>query len=205
MTRIAIAPIVEGHGDNDAVRGLIQRCWTHLGGEYAEVVRPNRQKRDRLLKRDDDHLDKAVELAAAKLQGVDKVASKLILLMVDAENDCAPGRQLGPELLSRAKRVRPDFDITCVIANKMYETWFVASYESLVDRKLIEIEPNEPVTYDPEGEGLGKGWIKSHRPNGQRYSETIDQPRMTFAIDIDLCRQRCRSFDKLCREFEDRI
>jgi len=38
-----------------------------------------------------------------------------------------------------------------------------------------------------------------------RYAETIDQVRLTTAMDLNLCRSRSKSFDKLCRELEKRL
>jgi hypothetical protein len=51
--------------------------------------------------------------------------------------------------------------------------------------------------------GLSKAWIEQ-RFKGTRYSETQDQPAMTLVMDLNLCRTRSPSFDKLCRELERR-
>jgi hypothetical protein len=59
---------------------------------------------------------------------------------------------------------------------------------------------NDPPA-DPEQQRCGKGWIE-HRFKGPKYSETVDQPRLTAAMDLHLCRQHSPSFDKLCRELE---
>ena len=38
MSRLCVAPIVEGHGDDRAIRILLQRIWSELlGGDYVEV------------------------------------------------------------------------------------------------------------------------------------------------------------------------
>jgi hypothetical protein len=37
------------------------------------------------------------------------------------------------------------------------------------------------------------------------YAETVDQPRLTAAMDLQMCRERSKSFDKLCRELEKRL
>ena len=43
MTSIVVCPIVEGHGEYEAARPLIQRTWTEVvGGAHAEVLRPIR-------------------------------------------------------------------------------------------------------------------------------------------------------------------
>jgi hypothetical protein len=200
LARINIAVIVEGHGEDSAVRGLLQRVWQEvLGGEHANVLRPIRRPRGSLLKADDADLSNAVNLAHVKLRDH---GGGLVLILVDAEDDCARVKGLGPGLLKRAQAARGDADIACVIANVMYETWFVAAADSL--RNYLDVPPAEQLPADPEGERLGKAWIKRHTING-KYSETADQPRFTASMDLQLCRARCRSFDKLCRELRRRM
>jgi hypothetical protein len=92
-------------------------------------------------------------------------------------------------------------DVSCVIANLEYETWFVAAAESLGE--FLDISDNSSISSDPERDHQGKGWIQ-RKFRGIKYSETVDQPAMTKAMDLALCRQRSPSFDKLCRELEAR-
>ncbi|MFF7483931.1 hypothetical protein ACFZBC_00355 [Streptomyces luteogriseus] len=48
-----IASIVEGHGEERALQGLLHRLVPHLvPGAYAEIQRPFRVPRDRMLRRD---------------------------------------------------------------------------------------------------------------------------------------------------------
>lgn len=42
-------------------------------------------------------------------------------------------------------------------------------------------------------------------PIGSPYSPPIDQPRLTAAMDLTMCRAGSRSYDKLCRELERRL
>jgi hypothetical protein len=199
VSRIHIAPIVEGHGDNAAIRNLLWRTWTQvLGGEHAEVLQPIRRSRGKFLLPETGDLEKAVNLAFYKLA---EVGGGLILILIDAEDDCAKVGPLGPMLLSRARAARSDADIACVIANVMYETWFVAAAESL--GKYLEFEATE-IPQDPEGQRAGKGWIKTHI-RGAKYSETADQARLTAAMDLTVCRSRSKSFDKLCRDLKARL
>lgn len=200
--RAAVAVIVEGHGDNAAVRLLLQRIWHEVvGGEYLEVPQPIRRPRGSLLKSDRVDLDKAIKFAVAKLAEVENVDHRFILLLIDAEDDCEKTGPLGPLLLERCQRVRADQDICCVIANRMYETWFVAAARSLLD--LFDGTPHEPLPADPEAGGYGKAWIREQM--GGRYRETVDQTRLTHRIDLTVCRRRSRSFDKLCRELARRV
>ena len=198
MNRINIAPIVEGQGDNASVRNLLWRTWNMLGGEHAEVVQPIRRSRGKFLKETEHDLDHAVSLAALKVL---QAGGGLILILVDAENDCEKFGSLGPRLLARAQIARGDLDVSCVIANVMFETWFIAAAESL--EQYLDLNGVE-IPEDPEAVRAGKGWIKKHMRSGH-YSETIDQPRLTAALDLRLCRKRSKSYDKLCRELEARL
>ena len=198
MSRINIAPIVEGQGDNASVRNLLWRTWNMLGGEHPEVVQPIPRSRGKFLKETEHDLDHAVSLAALKVL---QAGGGLILILVDAEDDCEKLGSLGPLLLARAQIVRGGLDVSCVIANVMFETWFIAAAESL--EKYLDLNGVE-IPEDPEAVRAGKGWIKKHMRSGH-YSETIDQPRLTAALDLQLCRKRSKSYDKLCRELEARL
>lgn len=107
MSRITIAPIVEGHGEDGAVRDLLWRTWTEIvGGEHAEILRPIRRSRGKFLKASEEDVEKAVGLAALKMKQ-ENAADGLILILVDAEDDCAKFGSLGPLLLERARLCGP--------------------------------------------------------------------------------------------------
>ncbi len=201
MNRLRVAPIVEGHGEFHAIRSLLTRLWhEQLGGEYLEVLQPIRRPRSQLAT--EEGLAKAIALAVLKLAaGRANPDPCLILVLLDRDPDPQPPCILGPELLKKACAARPDFDITCVLANVEYETWFVAAAESLSE--YLAIAPGDLVPETPEQAREGKGWIQRHF-KGIKYSETVDQPAMTARMDLVLCRRRSPSFDKLCRELEKR-
>lgn len=94
---------------------------------------------------------------------------------------------------------RSDIEIACVIAKVEYEMWFVAAANSL--RDLLTISPDENIPLDPEADRLGKSWV-ADRFHAAKYSETVDQPRLTARMDLMDARQNSPSFDKLCRELE---
>ncbi|HEU5118811.1 MAG TPA: DUF4276 family protein, partial [Isosphaeraceae bacterium] len=93
-------------------------------------------------------------------------------------------------------------DVACVLANPEYETWFVAAAESL--RAYLRLADDETIPDDPEALRMRKAWISQRFPGPLHYQETRDQPSMTRAMDLSLCRSRSASFDKLCRELEQR-
>jgi hypothetical protein len=196
--RLRVAPIVEGHGEDYAVRTLLTRVWVELlGGEFIDVLRPIRGKRHQLVRPKD--LERAIGLAALELAEKASEDPSVILLLLDADDD-APCL-LAPRLLATAQACRPDLDVTCVLANVEYETWFVGAAASLT--RFLE-QPEGPGNH-PEQLRRGKGWVEEHFIGSTRYSETLDQPRLTAEMDLGMCRAACPSFDKLCRELEARM
>lgn len=202
MNRIIIAPIVEGHGEVAAVPIVLRRIWTEmLGGDYAEVLRPFRDKRDRLAENKNAILHKAIQFAFSRLsEFASGFTASLILVLLDADDDkpCI----LGPDVLELAEQGDSRPDISCVIANVEFETWFVAAAASL--EKYLRLPPAAQLPTDPERDRLGKGWIEQHFA-GVKYSETVDQPRLAASMDLGLCRKNSPSFDKLCRELDSRL
>ena len=91
--------------------------------------------------------------------------------------------------------------VACILANVEYETWFVAAAESL--RDFLDFPADATNLQAPEKARSGKGWVQRHF-KGPKYSQTLDQPRLTARMDLGLCRARSPSFDKLCRELEAR-
>ena len=199
MKRLRVVPIVEGHGEVECVRILIERAWRELGGEFVDVLRPIRGKRQKLVRKED--LGKAVRLAVSKLANPGLTPDPgLVLVLLDADTD--PPCHLGPELLGFAQEVASSTDVACVLAKVEYETWFVAAAESL--EEYLDLSEDEQVPENPEEQRLGKGWIE-HRFKGTKYSETQDQPSMTAKMDLSLCRRRSPSFEKLCRDLARRL
>lgn len=197
MSQLRIAPIVEGHGEQAAVRVLLTRIWYELlGGEHLDVLRPIRLPRSKLVQ--ERELERAVDLAMLKLRAAVPAGTHgMVLILLDADEDlpCL----LGPKLVGYARRSRRDADVACVIANVEYETWFVAAAESL--RQYLDVDD---VPDAPEELRFRKGWIQE-RFRGPKYSETVDQPALTASLDLALCRSRSPSFDKLCREMAARL
>jgi len=205
MSSLSVAPIVEGYGEVVAIRKMLERIWRELlGYDYIEILKPIRQPRHKLLRRiqgalapDAEGLEKAVRFARHKLnQSTQPDARKLILVLLDSDQDCPA--EASPKI-KETIATSTGIESTAVILAKIeFESWFVASCESL--SQYLDCS-NAGGADDPEGNGMGKGWIQS-RFKGGKYSETVDQVRLTAAMDLAVCRERCPSFDKLCRELE---
>lgn len=200
MNRLRIAPIVEGHGEDGALRILLQRVASEiLGDAYVEVSRPIRGKRMKLI--ESRELSRALDLAMLKLRAAESDDPAMILVLLDADEDLPC--ELGPSLLKQAQDNRADADISCVIANVEYETWLVAGASSLSD--YIDLAQDSDLPEEPEKRRLGKHWIQQRFRGSRSYSPTVDQPAMTSRLDLRLVRERSPSFDKLCRELEKRV
>lgn len=198
MSRLNVIPIVEGHGEQkSAIRIVVWRVWTEiLGGEYINVLRPIREPRSKLVTR--QGLIKAIQLADIKLRQAAGDERSMVLVLFDSDEDlpCV----LAPRLIEIIHAECAHLDVAVVLPNPEFETWFAASAESLT--RYFDLDVVAP-SADPEGAGQRKGAVR--RWMHGRYSETIDQVRLTEAMDLRLCRERSKSFDKLCRELAKRL
>lgn len=177
--------LVEGHGEVEAAPSLVRRIadWLALPCAVRSV---HREPRTTLLK--DGGLERAVTLLGHKV-GPDGA----ILVLLDSDDDLPC--KLGPALLTRAQRARPDRRIGVVLAEREYEAWFLAAAVSLRGRRGLPDDLEPP----PELAALrdAKGWLNHRMPRG--YSPTLDQPALTAVLDLEQARTT-GSFDKLIRE-----
>lgn len=193
---LRVLPIVEGHGEERAIRILLERVWLELLGatEPLDVLHPIRMPRSNMLV--PGRLREKVELGARKLKQRANAGDRVFLLVV-VDGDDLLGCELGPRLMADVTAQRADIASACVVAVREYETWFAASAESLRDSGYLR-DPS--VSERPEHDRMAKGWLKKHFHG--HYSETADQPKLTARMDLALARRRSPSFDKLCRVFE---
>jgi hypothetical protein len=149
----------------------------------------------------EEGLQKAVEVAWTLLcQRATPGIPKLLLLLMDSEEGCPA--ELGPKLLGWARKARSDADICCVLAHPMFETWFAAGAASLAGYNGIPANLATPD--DPEGQGLGKTWLKRQLLT-RKYHEPTDQRKFVSRLDLALCRQHSPSFARLYRELAHRV
>lgn len=189
---ITIFPIVEGHGETQAVTLLIRRIAEEIClGVSAHVAEAYRVPKTRMLADDPSDLRRAVQLGALKIR--DGGGGGAVLIVLDADDDCPV------ELADRLATViaRPDIEIAVVIADHEYEAWFLAAAESLRSHRKVRKDCRSAEA--PEAVRHAKQWLANHvlLPNAG-YRETIDQVALTARLDLVEAR-RARSFDKLCR------
>lgn len=205
MNNLCVAPIIEGHGETDAVGILLRRVAAELLGVTIEVVKPFRLPRGKLLpgstgarRINQDELARALNTASVSLKYATTQARQLALILCDADEDLAC--ELAPQILAGGRQVRGDLDLICVMARREYEAWFIAAAESLTKYLLLGTG-DEVAAADPECRG--EKWI-SDRFRGASYQKTVDQAKLTAAMDLGLCEARSPSFAKLVRELRRR-
>lgn len=202
---LRVVVVVEGHGEDRAIRTLLERIWyDFLGGDYIEVV-PWRANRGTLLLPEGKGLRPLVKAAAIKLHATTRTdCRRLLLVMVNTEGhpeNCPRIKAAEVVAWAREERSDPATEIACVLPNVMFESWFAASAESL--RGVNGLPSDLPKPADPEGEGLGKNWLKKLLP--RKYKETVDQPRFVKLMSLEECLDSSRSFRKLVKELEQRL
>jgi len=190
---IVIYPIVEGHGDTQAVPELIRRVSGEICGRHdVHVLHPHRVPRGRMVAQDSRELKRAIDLGILKIRQTGNPGAIMILL--DADNDC-PAR-LAPELLARISR--PDVALRVVVAKQEYEAWFLAGARSL--RRHRSVSPTADAPPNPESIRGAKEYLRDRilRP-GFTYRETVDQKSLTAIVALEEARL-APSFDKFCRD-----
>ena len=186
-----IVPIVEGHGEVSAVPVLLRRLLERCGAYHVRIARPIRVPKARLT--DPSHLERAVRLACMTGE------SPAVLVLLDADGACPA--ELGPKLLAQARSVAPErIPVTVVVAKEEYEAWFLADLDGLRGRRGLRADAAVPG--DPEAVRGAKEYLQRQMEPGRYYSETVDQPALTQALDLERVRERSSSFDKLWREVE---
>lgn len=182
-----MVPIVEGDGEVEAVAVLIRRIGEDVSPPARpDVLRPFRVHRRRFVKQGE--FERYVNLAAIR-----GGAEARILVLLDADDDCPA--DLGPNVLQRARAARSDRRIEVVVANREYESWFIAAVDSLQGTRGIPADTEVP--QDPDSIRGAREWLRS-RMSGP-YSPTVDQATFTARFDMALARRRSPSFDRMWR------
>ena len=186
------ASIVEGEGDEAALRPLIENIIaSSAGAVYPRIMRPVRAHWGSMVNKAED----LERYAAAALREGGPDARLLVLL--DADDRCPA--ELGPRLRRQLAVRFPNNLVSVSIANREYESWFIASAESIAGH--IGATPSPALPDNIEEIRGAKGWLTQNLLS-RRYDPIDDQPAFSTYIDVALARQRSRSFDRFCREIE---
>ncbi|MGK3945042.1 DUF4276 family protein [Streptomyces sp. RP5T] len=185
-----IASVVEGHGEEKALQGLLYRLIPHLrDGAYAEVRPPHRLPRDRMLK--PEGLAQALTIVTAR-----QPRPTAVLVLLDADDDCAV--ELAARVHSLAQTSHAHVPATAVVAVREFEAWFLAGAAGLAGRMGLPHDLTPPP--DPEAIRGAKEWLSHQMPAGSTYRPPAHQPSFVQHFDLEAARNAAPSFDKLCRE-----
>jgi hypothetical protein len=186
---MTIVTIVEGDGEVGALPVLLRRLVGHHHSVH--FVRPkNAHTRNNLTK--PGGLERFLELARS--EGCDGA-----LVLLDADKVCAA--ELAWELAERARDVGLPFPVAIVCVKCEYEAWFLASLETIKGRPGIPA--GTVYEGDVESKPGVKEWLTAQMPPGRAYKETQDQAPLSAMLDLDLVRQRSRSFRRLEHAVEE--
>lgn len=180
-------PIVEGHGEVEAVPVLLRRLLAMADCQKLGVGRPIRRTQSQL--RSKEGIQAGVRLALLQ------PGCSAIVILFDGEDDCPVS--LAAQVREWAREVSIDKPCDVVVAYREYETWFLAAIESL--RCQYGIRDDAAPLANPESRRDAKGALEEYMPSDRAYSETGDQPAMSAIFDLRLAHQRNRSFRKLVK------
>lgn len=182
-----IVPVVEGQGEEQSVRIVLERMMTDLG-RYAGIDKPFRVKRDKILQ--PSELERCIDRIFSGRENVSAV-----LLLLDADDDCP--KELGAELMARGQThigSRGCFGV--VLANREFEAWFLADLDGLsagIDGAPFVEPPDDAERARDAKRRLRDALRRPYRP-------TVDQAAFARRFDLRRAAERCRSFRKLQSE-----
>lgn len=186
--RAYIVPIVEGQGEELAVKTLLRRlCTAYAANVGLGINAPIRVKASSFVK-DGEYFHKYVNLAAAKA----KQENGVVFIFLDCEDACPA--EMGPTLLKRAMETRNDVPYQVVLAHREYETWFLEAIESLRGLNGLPACVERPDKC--EGIRGAKEWLGKQMK--QKYDPIIHQEIFTSKMDLEMA-SRNPSFNRLIR------
>jgi len=174
MRRHYYSPIVEGHGEIEALPRLIRRIYEQYLPDTTPIINPPIRIKAGSFLNDGAYFQKYVQMAAAKAAQSDGE----VLILLDCEDGCPA--ILGPDLLTRAMAVRQDVPYKVALAHREYETWFIAAAESLRGCAGLPNDLLPPA--NPEQIRGAKEWLGRHM--GQPYDPIIHQAAFTDRFDL---------------------
>jgi hypothetical protein len=192
MTPLVFASVIEGHGEEEALRVLITTILAAIVSDvYPIIARPFRVPWGTLVNVDGE-LERYAEMAIR-----DGGPTAKLIVVLDADDRCPA--ELGPQLLQRVKSRFPNNPASVNVADREYESWFIASSESIAHHVGSNAVFEVPSTIEEIRNA--KGWLARNVLN-RSYKEIGDQAAFSSIIDVPVARQRSQSFDRFCREVE---
>lgn len=187
-----IASIVEGEGELKSVPILIHRIKEIVApGILLRTPNPIRVSRSLVVK--PNEFEKYLNIAAQKAGRDGR-----ILVLLDADDDCP--RKLAADLRERVHASHSDRVVSVVLAKSEFESWFIASVESIAGKFSIQSDCKCPS--NPERIRNAKGWLSRHMVQNAHYRPLAHQSKMSREFNMDIARKQSPSFDKFWRDIE---
>ena len=184
---IYIAPIVEGHGEVEAVPALLHRIFNVIGYNGQVLINPPIRVKVGSFLTDPNYRRRMILLASSKAAE----RGGTVMILFDCEDRCPA--ELGPNLLADARAFRADVRILVVLSYREYETWFITAARSLRGKRGLPADLEPPA--NPEAIRGAKEWLSERMATS--YDPIIHQAEFSRTIDIGQARGN-PSFDRLC-------
>jgi len=194
MNRNKIYAIVEGQGEANPPNGKPSAVVVLIGKMLTELnywnLYPAEKRQPFRMSYGDFFKNNKLENAIRYHGTFDDCAALLILL--DMDDDCP--REKAKELVSRIHQMGSlPFSVVVVCAKREFESWFLASLETIHDGQIYDDAP--------ENKRDAKGWLRKNF----KYKQTRHQAIYTQKLDIALARERSRSFRRLYHAFQELV
>ena len=192
-----IVPIVEGPGDVAAFPPLLVKILHQIHcrpdvivahGKGGVVNAQNKQMLEKYLEKFLRHAQNKPDCGA-------------IIVLVDADDDCPVTKF--EQMTLRCCQAGLQVPVQVVYAHRMYESWLLASIETVRGRHGISEEASLEAAI--ETVASPKKWLSDRMPPGSTYKETTHQVSLSKEIDLDIAREKSRSFRRLCHALEQLI
>ncbi len=175
--------VVEGHGEQDAMRNLATRLWVDLGLPPVVWAPPIRGT--------DVKTQGGILKSCENIRSHGDCDRALMLRDADDDDDC-PAR-FGPETAAWVAAAKLPFPVAVVLARREYEAWFLACLPVIAGRSIrpgVVIPEGTVFDGDPEEKRDAKGWLTKCYPKGKAYRPTTDQLALTRMLDFTMLRAR---------------
>jgi hypothetical protein len=187
--RVNVVLVVEGHGDVEAFPTLVARA-AHAFGVQAFSTRPIRAGGFPRLVRQGE-FERFVRLAAGRPDAA------RVVVALDLDDGCAMEESAGMNERRLALEGELGIPIDLCFCVREYESWFLEELENLrADCPnydwLVEVECENPTSIRAAKGFLGRA-MKAN------YKETVDQLRLTRALNIPSLYEKSRSFRKFVK------
>lgn len=181
-----LLPIVEGQGDLQAARVLLDRIVKHHNKFDVTILHAQRRGDLPKIKANfDNYFKMALKENAA------------IIWIIDF--DCATCNCVAKEaeqLYQKANAIYPGKPFKIAFMVKEFETLFLADPDA-TRSVLKEIPKTTPFPENPENVRGAKEWLSKAMPSGYAYKETVHQVKLAAAVNLEHLRTTSSSYRHL--------